>query len=109
MPNAAASRLVLSSYSESLTAETAREALREIGGHVSCGFVFCSADYRETLPDFLETLQLHAHIPILAGCSGAGLIGPGAEAEVAQGFSLLLLHLPETIPIILSAILSVTK
>lgn len=96
MPNAAASRLVLSSYSEPLTAETAREALREIGGKVSCGFVFCSADYRDDLPDFLENLQLHAHIPLLAGCSGSGIIGTGAEAEMARGFSLLLLHLPDT-------------
>ncbi len=96
MPNAAVSRLVLSSYSEPLTAETAREALREIGGRVSCGFAFCSADYRDDLPDFLENLQLNAHIPVLVGCSGAGIIGSGAEAEAARGFSLLLLHLPET-------------
>jgi small ligand-binding sensory domain FIST len=96
MPNAAVSRLVLSSYTEPLTAETAREALREIGGKVSCGFVFCSADYRDDLPDFLENLQLNAHIPTLVGCSGAGIIGSGAEAEMARGFSLLLLHLPDT-------------
>jgi small ligand-binding sensory domain FIST len=96
MPNAAVSRLVLSGYSEPLVAEAARDALHEIGGRVSCGFVFCSADYRENLPDFLEILQLNAHVPILAGCSGSGLIGTAAEAESAQGFTLLLLHLPDT-------------
>lgn len=96
MPNAAASRIVLSSYSESLAADTARDALREIGGKVSCGFVFCSADYRDELPDFLETVQLHGHVPILAGCSGSGLIGAGSEAEGKAGFTLLLLHLPNT-------------
>jgi small ligand-binding sensory domain FIST len=96
MPNAASSRLILAKYSESLVIETARSALDEIGGRVSCGFVFCSADYRENLADFLELLQLHAHVPILLGCSGSGLIGTDAEAEMAQGFSLLLLHLPET-------------
>jgi small ligand-binding sensory domain FIST len=96
MPNAASSRLILAKYSEPLVIETARSALDEIGGKVSCGFVFCSADYREHLSDFLELLQLHAHVPILLGCSGSGLIGTDAEAEMAQGFSLLLLHLPET-------------
>src|SRR4051794_36506623 len=96
MPNAAASRLVLAKYAESLVTETAHSALAEIGGQVSCGIVFCSADYAENLTDFLELLQLHAHIPILMGCSGSGLIGTDAEAEMAQGFSLLLLNLPQT-------------
>jgi small ligand-binding sensory domain FIST len=96
MPNTASSRLILAKYAEPLVIETARSALAEVGGRVSCGFVFCSADYRENLPDFLELLQLHAHIPILLGCSGSGIIGADAEAEMAQGFSLLLMHLPET-------------
>ncbi len=96
MPNAAVSRLVLSGYSEPLAADAARSALREISGKVSCGFVFCSADYREELPDFLETVQVHGHVPILVGCSGSSLIGTGVEAEGTQGFSLLLLHLPNT-------------
>jgi small ligand-binding sensory domain FIST len=96
MPNSAASRLVLASYSEAQTIQTAREALAEVGGKVSCGIVFCSTDYRENLPDFLELLQLHAHIPLLIGCSAHGFVGTDAEAEDARGFSLLLLHLPET-------------
>lgn len=96
MPNAAASRLVLAKYAEPVVIETARSALHEIGGHVSCAFVFCSPDYQENLGDFLELLQLHAHAPILVGCSGSGLIGTNAEAEMAEGFSFLLLNLPET-------------
>jgi small ligand-binding sensory domain FIST len=96
MRNAASSRLVLSQYSESLVVESAQSALQEIGGKVSCGIVFCSPDYRAHLDDFLELLQLHAHIPLMIGCTGSGLIGTEAEAEMAQGFSLLLLHLPET-------------
>ncbi|MDB6156159.1 MAG: hypothetical protein JWL90_4612 [Chthoniobacteraceae bacterium] len=96
MPNSAASRLVLGHYSEQVVIETARETLRAAGGHVSCGFVFASADYRPHLADFLELIQLHGHVPILAGCSGVGLVGTGAEAEGATGFSLLLLDLPET-------------
>ncbi len=96
MPNAAVSRLILSKFSESLVTETARGALEEVGGRVSLGVVFCSADYREHLEDFLEILQLHAHIPLLIGCSSSGFIGTNAEAERASGFSLLLLHLPAT-------------
>ena len=96
MSNAAASRLVLAKYAEPLVIETAQSALAEVGGQVSCGVVFCSADYQENLPDFLELLQLHAHIPLLVGCSGSGLIGTDAEAEMAEGFSLLLLDLPRT-------------
>src|SRR4051812_33618421 len=73
MPNAAASRIVLEPYSEERVTETARALLAEVGGKVSCAFVFASADYRESLPDFLELLQVHGHVPVIAGCSGAGL------------------------------------
>jgi len=76
--------------------ETASAALREVGGRASCAFAFCSSDYRENLPDFMELLQLHARAPIVAGCSASGIIGSGVEHERARGFSLLLLHLPET-------------
>ena len=96
MPNSAASSLVLSPYSEPTVVSTARDALKRVGGRASCAFVFCSADYREQLSDFLELVQLHAHAPIVAGCSGSGLIGTATEAEGATGFSLLLLHLPDT-------------
>lgn len=96
MSNAAASRLLLGAYSEPAVIEAARGALEEIGGHVSCAFAFASADYRPHLADFLELLQVHAHIPVLAGCSASGLIGTGTEAEMASGFALLCLHLPNT-------------
>src|SRR5688572_2554273 len=96
MSNRATSRLVIGPYSEPKVIEAAHDALLEIGGKVSCGFVFVSADYERHLPDFLELIQLHAHVPILAGCSGAGLIAAGHEEELASGFSLVLLYLPET-------------
>lgn len=76
--------------------DTAKQALAEIGGKVTCGFVFVSADYAPQLSDFLELLELHAHIPLLAGCSGVGLVASGHEEEQAVGFSLLLLYLPNT-------------
>jgi len=96
MPNSAASRLVLGSFSEERVTEAARETLEAAGGRVSCGFVFASADYLPILPDFLELIQLHGHVPTLVGCSGSGLIANSLEAEEASGFSLLLLHLPDT-------------
>jgi small ligand-binding sensory domain FIST len=96
MPNSAASRLKLARFSEPLVKETARSALEEAGGRVSCAVAFCTADYREHFADFAETLQLHAHIPLLIGCSSSGLVGTGAEAESGSGFSLLLLHLPHS-------------
>jgi small ligand-binding sensory domain FIST len=96
MPNSAASRLVLASYSEQSVIETASAALRDVGGKASCAFAFCSSDYRENLSDFMELLQLHARAPIVAGCSASGVISSGGEHEKARGFSMLLLHLPET-------------
>jgi len=96
MPNRAASRLVRSAYSESVVADAARSALKEAGGRVSCAFVFCTDDYRPHIGEFLEVLQVHGHIPTIVGCSGAGLISTGEEAEDDSGFSLLVLNLPET-------------
>lgn len=96
MPNRAASRLTLEPYSEATVVESARSALAEVGGKVTLGFAFTTSQYRPFLPDFLELLTLHGHIPLLAGCSGSGVIGTNREAETDAGFSLLLLHLPET-------------
>jgi small ligand-binding sensory domain FIST len=87
---------MLADYSEQLVAEAARSAREEAGGSVSCAFVFCSADYRDHLPEFLEVLQVHGHIPIIVGCSGSSLIGTREEAEGANGFSLLVLSIPGT-------------
>lgn len=96
MSNAAASRLVLKPYSEQVVIEAARDTLHDIGGHVTCAFVFASAEYRPYLTEFLELIQLHGHVPVIAGCSASGLVGTAEEAEGAIGFSLLFLHLPST-------------
>ena len=96
MPNRAASRLVLSAYSESVVADAAHSILDELGGRATCAFVFCSSDYRAQLADFLEVLQLNGHFPLIVGCSSSGLVGTGREAESASGFSVLALNLPDT-------------
>ncbi len=105
MPNCAASRLVLSAFSEPVVAEAARSILHEIGGRASCAFVFCSSDYRPQLHDFLEVLQLNGHFPLIVGSSGSGLVGKRTEEESASGFSVLALNLPDTqlVPLSFSA------
>ncbi len=94
MPNRAASRLVSSRFSEEVVIEAARRARAELGAEVSCGFVFFSPDYAEHLEDFLELVRVYGKIPLLVGCTGAGLIGTRHEVEDQPGFSLLLLSLP---------------
>jgi len=96
MANSAASNLTLAPFSEKDVTDAARKALHAVGGHVSCAFVFASADYRPHLPDFLDILQVHGHVPLLVGCSASTLVGRSLEAEAQSGFSLLLLHLPES-------------
>ena len=96
MPNRAAARLVLAEFSEETVIRAAREARAELAGEVTCAFVFFTSDYTEHLTDFLELLRVYGQAPLLLGCTGGGLVGPGTEAEDAAGFSLLLLSLPRT-------------
>ena len=96
MPNKAASRIVLESYSEEAVIRASRECLHELGCNPSVVLVFASSDYRPHLADFLELIQLHSHATLLLGGSAWGLIGSGVEAEAATGFSLQLLSLPNT-------------
>ncbi len=96
MPNRAASRLVLSDYSEEIVKETAREVRAELDAEVSCAVLFFSPDYAEHLEDFLELVRVYGRVPLLLGCTAGGIIGIGREAEDRSGFSLLLLSLPET-------------
>ncbi len=96
MANSAASRLVLGPYSEESAGNAARECLAEVGGAVTCAFAFVSADFRPFIPEFVEVVQVHGHVPLVVGCSASGLIGASQEAEHSQGFSIFFLHLPET-------------
>ena len=96
MRNRAASRLVLSEFSEEMVTKAARQTRAELGAEASCGFVFFSPDYAEHLENFLELVRVYGQTPLLLGCTGAGLIGTRHEAEGRSGFSLLLLSLPKT-------------
>ena len=96
MGNRAASRLVLSEFSEDTVTKAARQTRAELGADANCGIVFFSPDYAEHLEDFLELLRVYGQTPLLLGCTGAGLIGTRHEAEDQSGFSLLLLSMPKT-------------
>src|SRR5580698_5628346 len=71
------------------------EQLREQSpGPVSLGLVFMSPDFFPHAAATLEILRVHGRIPLLAGCSGAGLIVGEEEIETATGIVLALYSLP---------------
>ena len=61
---------------------------------VSLGLVFMSPKFFPYAKAVLEILRVHARIPLLAGCSSAGLIADGHEFENAGGLALALYSLP---------------
>jgi small ligand-binding sensory domain FIST len=61
---------------------------------VSLGLVFLSPKFFPDAKAVLEILRLHAHIPLLIGCSSSGLIAGAEELEAAGGLVLALYALP---------------
>ncbi len=61
---------------------------------VSLGLVFMSPKFFPHAEQVLEILRVHAQIPLLAGCSGAGLVANAEEIESAGGLVLALYSLP---------------
>jgi small ligand-binding sensory domain FIST len=61
---------------------------------VSLGLVFMSPKFFPFARQALEILRVHARIPLLAGCSSAGLIAGAEEIEEATGLVLALYSLP---------------
>ncbi len=71
------------------------EQLRDqLAGPVSLGLVFMSPDFFPHAAQTLEILRVHGRIPLLAGCSGQGLIVGDEEMESASGIVLGLYSLP---------------
>ena len=72
------------------------EALRAQldAGPVSLGLVFMSPQFFPHAQATLEILRVHARIPLLAGCSSAGLVAGSHEIENATGIVLALYSLP---------------
>jgi small ligand-binding sensory domain FIST len=90
------SELVTGSFDESKAIEAARRAHEHLGEHATMAFLFVSCDLRESLADLIELVQIHARCPQVVGCSASGLICGEVEDEEANGFSLLVLRLPQT-------------
>ncbi|HMJ64693.1 MAG TPA: FIST N-terminal domain-containing protein [Candidatus Binatia bacterium] len=61
---------------------------------VTLGLVFASPKFFTNAAELLETLQVHARIPLLVGCSSAGLIAGDQEIEKDPGLVLGLYSLP---------------
>jgi small ligand-binding sensory domain FIST len=72
------------------------EKLRaQLGGQpVSLGLVFMSPKFFPRAQAVLEILRVHAHIPLLAGCSSTSLVAGSREIEDATGIVLALYSLP---------------
>jgi small ligand-binding sensory domain FIST len=62
--------------------------------HVSLGLVFLTPRFFPHAAQVLEILQVHAQIPLLAGCSSNSLISGDQEIEDAPGLALGLYSLP---------------
>jgi small ligand-binding sensory domain FIST len=61
---------------------------------VSLGLVFMSPKYFPNAKQILEILQVHAQIPLLAGCSSQSLIVGEEEVEQNAGLTLALYAMP---------------
>jgi len=61
----------------------------------SLGLVFMSPKFFPHAAQVLEILRLNAQIPLLAGCSGGGLVANSEEIENAGGLVLALYSLPD--------------
>ena len=93
--NRAVSRLVLHHFDEARVRAAAEEMRTELGGAPTLALAFLSAGYTPHVAEFQEIVAVHGHAAVLCGCTGSGLIGTAREAELAEGFSLIFLDLPE--------------
>jgi small ligand-binding sensory domain FIST len=96
MVAAAISHLHEGVYDEKRVRDVARTLRGQLPGAPVLGLVFVTPDYIPHISDFLETLRLNAHIATLVGCTSTSIIGSAEEQENRSGFSLLLLHFPNS-------------
>jgi small ligand-binding sensory domain FIST len=81
-------------WDESQVAAWASDLRRRLNGPVSFGLLFLTPTWSTRLPGLLEVVQLHAHVPLLAGCTTSAAIAGAQELEGRGGFALGLYHLP---------------
>jgi len=96
--NRAVSRLVRTTYDEGQVSKAVTACRNELGDDSppTVAFVFCTPDWQPHVAALAESVQVDGRVPLVIGCSGAGLVGVGEEDENVSGFSLLLLSLPNT-------------
>ena len=70
------------------------EILRSELPEVDLGLVFMAPKFFPHARQVLEILRVHAHIPLLAGCSSQSLIFGGQEIEENPGVTVGLYRLP---------------
>jgi small ligand-binding sensory domain FIST len=63
---------------------------------VTFGLVFITSALFDRAEELIEILRLKGQIPLLAGCSGGGVIGDSDEFEGGSEIVLALYHLPGT-------------
>lgn len=73
-------------------AESLRQQLH--APQISLGLVFMTPKFFPHAKQVLETLRVHARVPLLAGCSSSSLIAGGNEFEEDAGLVLALYDLP---------------
>ena len=82
-------------FDEAGLQQWAEELRRRLGSRrVSLGLVFMAPKFFPHAQATLEILRVHAQIPLLAGCSGSGLVAGDSELEDQPGLALTLYHLP---------------
>lgn len=62
---------------------------------VTLGLVFITSSLFDQAEEILETIRLHGHAAVLAGCSGGGVVADGVELEGGSEIVLGLYHLPD--------------
>ena len=76
--------------------EWASQQLDVLSGAPTFGLLFCSEEALAHAEEILEIVRIYAHVPVMVGCSGGGLVVDDREIETEHGFAVALYHLPET-------------
>src|SRR5262245_27413018 len=81
-------------FDEAALQAWAEEVRRQLTGPVSLGLASLAPKFFPYAQQVLELLRVHGQIPLLAGCSSAGLIVGAQEVEDDPGLVLGLYSLP---------------
>ncbi len=82
-------------FDEGAFSKWAEQLRRQLtAGAPNLGLIFIPPHFFERAEDILELARLHAHVPILAGCSTQAIVVNGREQEDGQALVLGLYHLP---------------